>query len=145
MSAALPGLPVAGVPQFGQQAEVEPRERIQVIAQAAQRRAVLPELFADGADHRADARGLRSCNPEQALEASFLRQELDSAADGFFRREFACPSGAAQEIEQRRIALGEAGPCFRSARMNDGVAPDKFAGQAEGAGGNLRSGSPSVS
>jgi hypothetical protein len=55
----------------------------------------------------------------------------------FFWREFACPSGAAQETEQRRIALGGAGPCFRPARMNDGIAPDKFAGQAEGAGGNL--------
>src|SRR5437660_6065898 len=59
------GLPVAGVPQSGQQAEVEPREGVQGIAQAAQRRAVLAELFADGADHRADARGLGSRSPEQ--------------------------------------------------------------------------------
>ena len=66
-----------------------------------------------------------------------FRQKLDGAADGFFRRELACSSRAAQEIKQRRIALGEAGPCFRSARMNDGVAADEFAGQAEGAGGNL--------
>ncbi len=137
MSAALPGLPVAGVSQSGEQTEVEARERIQGIAQAAQRRAFLPELFADGADHRADTRGLGSCNPEHSLEAAFLRRKLDGAADGFFRREFACPSGAAQEIEQRRIALGKAGPCFRPARMNDGVAADEFAGQAEGAGGNL--------
>src|SRR6266480_5690259 len=136
MSAALPGLPVAGVAQSGEQAEVEPREGVQGV-QAAQRRAVLPELFADGADHRADARGLGSCNPEHSLKASFLRQKLDSAADSFFRRELACPSGAAQEIEQRRITLGKAGPCFRPARMNDGVAADEFAGQAEGAGGNL--------
>ncbi len=126
-----------GVPQSGQQAEVEPREWVQGIAQAAQRRAVLPELFADGADHRADARGLGRRNLNQALEASFLRQKLAGAADGFFRREFACPSGTAQEIEQRRIALREYGPCFRSARVNDGVAADEFAGQAEGAGGKL--------
>ncbi len=125
------------MPQSGQQAEVEPREGIQGIAQAAQRRAVLPEVFADGADHRADARGLGKRNFNQPLEASFLRQKLDGAPDGFFGRELACASGAAQEIEQRRIALGKAGPCFRPARMNDCVATDEFAGQAEGAGGNL--------
>src|SRR5882762_1000234 len=94
MSAALTGLPVAGVPQSSQQAEVELREGVQGIAQAAQRRAVLAELFADGADHRADARGLGSRNPEQALEASFFRQKLDGAADGFFRRELASSSRA---------------------------------------------------
>src|SRR6267154_4666136 len=81
MSAALPGLPVAGVSQSGEQTEVEARERIQGSAQAAQRRAFLPELFADGADHRADTRGLGSCNPEHSLEASFLRRKLDGAAD----------------------------------------------------------------
>src|SRR6266436_4890688 len=69
MSAALPGLPFAGVPQSGQQAEVEPREGVQGITQAAQRRAVLAELFADGADHRADARGLGRRNFNQPLEA----------------------------------------------------------------------------
>src|SRR6266478_4215082 len=137
ISVAPPGLPVAGVPQSGQQAEVELREGVQGIAQAAQRRPVLAELFADGADHREDAGGLGSRNPEQALEASFFRQKLEGAVDGFFRRELACSSRAAQEIEQRRITLGKAGPCFRPARMNDGVAADEFAGQAEGAGGNL--------
>lgn len=86
MSAALPSLPVAGVAQSGQQAEVKPREGVQGIMQAPQRHAVLPELFADRADHCADARGLRSCNPEHSLEAPFLRQKLDSAADGFFLR-----------------------------------------------------------
>ena len=33
-------------------------------------------------------------------------------------------------FEQRRIALGESGPCFRPARMDHGVAADEFSGQA---------------
>ena len=62
---------------------------------------------------------------------------VDGSADGFFRRQFARPAAAAQEIEQRGIALRKAGPCFRPARVDDRVAADEFAGQAEGAGGNL--------
>src|SRR5258708_8602259 len=89
ISAALPGLPVVGVPQSGQQAEVEPREWVQGIAQAAQRRAVLPELFADGADHRADARGLGSRNLNQPPQPSFLRQNLAVAPHAFLPPTFA--------------------------------------------------------
>src|SRR5580765_2282833 len=126
MSAASLGLPVTGVSQSGEQSELESRKGNQRIAQAAQRPAVFPELFADSADHRSDARGLRSCNSEQALEAPFLRKQHDGAADGLFRRQLARPARPAQEVEQRRIAFREAGPCFGSARMDDGIAANEF-------------------
>jgi hypothetical protein len=61
----------------GLQAEVEPREGVRGIAQAAPRRAVLAELFADGADHRADARGSKAAT-EQALEAKYTRGRVAS-------------------------------------------------------------------
>jgi len=84
------------------------------------------------------ARGLGSRNPEQALEASFSDKSLTVRRMVSSGESFASSSRAAQEIEQRRITLGKAGPCFRPARMNDGVAADDVvAGQAEGAGGNL--------
>ena len=65
---------------------------------------------------------------EQTLKAPFLREKRQGSADGFFRRQFACPARPAQEIEQRRIGLGETGPCFRPARVDDGVAADEVCG-----------------
>jgi len=55
----------------------------------------------------------------------------------FFRRQLARPARPAQEVEQSRIAFGEGGPRFGSARMDDGIAANEFSRKAESAGSNL--------
>jgi hypothetical protein len=70
LSAALPGLPVAGVAQSSQQAEVELREGVQGIVRAAPRRAILAVLKGIAI---ALSRGLR-CGPSLgSLVFSFLK------------------------------------------------------------------------
>jgi len=80
-------------------------------------------------------RGGSKPSPEQALEASFS-VKADRCADGFSGESSLVLPARRQEIDSADH-FGKAGPCFRPARMNDGVAADEFAGQAEGAGGNL--------
>lgn len=52
-------------------------------------------------------------------------------ADGFFRREFARPAAAPQEIEQSRLRIGERSPGFRPARMDERSAANEFSRQAQ--------------
>ena len=81
--------------------------------------------------------GLGAGDLEQPGKPAFLRQERQGSAEGFLRRQLAGLAPTSQEIEQRRIDLGQILPSLRATRVDQRVAADEFPGQAEGAGGNL--------
>src|SRR6516164_1013991 len=135
--ARLLGLPTAGLRQSGQQSEVKSGQGVQRSAQAVKCRGLLPKLLAQGAEHGAHAGGLGAGDLEQPGKPAFLRQERQGSAEGFLRRQLAGLAPTSQEIEQRRIDLGQILPSLRATRVDQRVAADEFPGQAEGAGGSL--------
>ena len=87
----------------------------------------------------ADPRRLEWRNLEQTVESSLFRQEQSRPFDGLLRGEFACFSPDAQEVQERRVFIGEAGPCLRSSGMNDGFGADELAREAAAAGRDFAS------
>src|SRR5215469_3438544 len=123
--------------QSVQGSKIEARKRVQRLSEPSKGRGISPDLFTDRTQDGANAGRLSISNLEQALEAVFFREQRQNLSQCFLVGQLAGTPRTAQEVEESGILIGQASPCFRSPRVNNRVATDKLARQAQGAGGNF--------
>ena len=82
------------------------------------------EPFAKGTKHCSDSGRLRIGDFQQTTEAPLLGQQGQQFSDCVFLAQLAELRSVSKKVEQRSFGFGEAGPCLRSSRMDDGVVSD---------------------